>query len=656
MISKRTCRTLAATIAAAALVPLTGCGGTGASTSVTQQQPVAATRPALRGKVHGGQQPISGATVQLYAIGTSSITSASTPLLSPAAITDSNGGFNITGQYACPQQGSLVYIVSTGGNPGLSAGTNNAAAGLMAALGPCNYAATNGSGATIYTLDPSLFINMDEITTVAAVFALAPFMADYADIGSGSNLQGITYAFNSAAALANIGTGLSPGSAVPATVNVDFTTGFPVVVNTLADIIATCINSDGTGLPCGMLFRSTTANGVTPTNTLAVALAIAKNPGLSPSNLIDLIPPTAPFAPVLATAPNDWTLSFHYTNLNFNGPNISSPYGLAIDSTGNLWIANAGSNAITELYSGADGIHSIAAIARYTGGGILGAQAIAIDQSNNIWIANTAGNSVVELDNNGNVLSGSGYTSGGINAPVAIAMDSGGNAWVANFNGNSITQILANGTASAFSPITTGTYPISMPMGIAVDSNNQVWVSNSGLSETAGLAAQVLRFDANGNPQPSIYQMLQGTLGMAIDPYDTVWIAGNGTSSVGAFNHNGAFAFTGGVATGGGLNQSAGVAVDGQGVIWVTNNATAGSLSELAANTGIAVSPTTGFGSLNAPLGIAVDPSGNVWTANSGDNSLTEFIGVAAPTVTPIVANVSSAIALAKRAARAVKK
>jgi sugar lactone lactonase YvrE len=653
MIFERASRILTLTIAASLVpfVPLVGCG-TGAPPSATQKLPAVAVRSALHGKVHGGQQPISGATIQLYTIGTAGNASASTPLLSPAATTDANGSFSITGQYACPQQGSLTYIVATGGNPGLSAGTNNAALGLMAVLGPCNYATTNNSGAPIYTLDPSLNVNMNEVTTVAAVYALAPFMADYADIGTAGSLQGITYAFNSAAALADIGGGVSPGPTTPATVDAGLTTGFPVVVNTLADIIATCVNSNGTGSPCSLLFRYLTVNGVTPSNTIAIALAIAKNPATSPTNLINLITPSAPFVPVLPAAPNDWTISFHYTRINFNGPNLSSPGGLAFDGNGNLWIANETSNAVTELYSGADGVHNLASTAQFTGGGILGAQALAVDQSNNIWIANTAGNSVVELDDNGNVLSGSGYTAGGINAPVAIAVDSGGNAWVANFNGNSITQVLANGSASGFSPITMGTYAVSMPTGIAVDSNNQVWVSNSGLSETSGLTAQVLRFDANGNPQPSIYQMLQGTLGMAIDPYDTVWIAGNGTSSVGAFTHKGASAITGGVTTGGGLTQPVGIAVDGNGTIWVTNSATAGSLTELAATTGIAVSPITGFGSLNAPLGVAVDASGDVWTANAGDNTLTEFIGLAAPTITPIVANVASAIALAKRSAQ----
>jgi streptogramin lyase len=536
--------------------------------------------------------------------------------------------------------------VATGGNPGLANGTNNPAIAIMAALGPCNYATTNGAGATIYTLDPSTYINMNEVTTIAAVYALAPFMANYAAIGSGGNLQGITYAFNTAWALANVATGTTPSPTSPANITIDYNAGFPVVINTLADVLASCINSNGTGTPCDLLFRTTTFNGVTPSNTIAVALAIAKNPGVSPAGLLNLVPAAAPFAPVLSAAPNDWTLSFHFTYLQ-----LSTPNGLAVDSNGNVWIANQTSNTITELYSGADGVHPVSSAAQYAGGGILGAQALAVDQSNNIWIANTAGNSVVELDNNGNVLSGGGYTSGGINAPVAIAIDNGGNAWVANFNGSSITQVLANGSASAFSPITMGTYAVSMPTGIAVDSKNQVWVSNSGLSETSGLAAQVLRFDANGNPQPSIYQTLQGTMGMAIDPYDAVWIAGNGNSAVGAFNHNGAFAFTGGVATGGGLSQPSGVAVDGEGVIWVTNSGALGSLSELAANMGITVSPTTGFGSLNAPVGIAVDPSGNVWTANSGDNTLTEFIGVAAPTVTPIVANVASAVFQAKRSA-----
>jgi hypothetical protein len=52
------------------------------------------------------------------------------------------------------------------------------------------------------------------------------------------------------------------------------------------------------------------------------------------------------------------------------------------------------------------------------------------------------------------------------------------------------------------------------------------------------------------------------------------------------------------------------------------------------------ISPTTGFGSLNTPVSIGVDASGNVWTANFGSNTVSEFVGIASPVVTPIAANV----------------
>jgi len=126
------------------------------------------------GMVHGGQQPVAGATIQLYAVGTTGDGAASTPLLSPATVSDANGAFNITGTYTCPSSSSLVYIVANGGNPGLAAGTNNAALSLMAALGPCG------------NLTASTFIFVNEITTIAAVYPLAPFMTSSSAIGSSS--------------------------------------------------------------------------------------------------------------------------------------------------------------------------------------------------------------------------------------------------------------------------------------------------------------------------------------------------------------------------------------------------------------------------------------------------------------------------------------
>jgi len=76
----------------------------------------------------------------------------------------------------------------------------------------------------------------------------------------------------------------------------------------------------------------------------------------------------------------------------------------------------------------------------------------------------------------------------------------------------------------------------------------------------------------------------------------------------------------------------AAVAVDSSGTVWVANTQTAGSITEMVYANSTPLSPATGFGTLNQPSGIAIDPSGSVWTANAGDNSLSELIGIAAPT------------------------
>ena len=68
----------------AAALGISGCGGVG----VARQGAEPAAIPAgSQGVVRGGQQPVTGATVQLYAVGTTGDGSAAMALLSPAAMT-----------------------------------------------------------------------------------------------------------------------------------------------------------------------------------------------------------------------------------------------------------------------------------------------------------------------------------------------------------------------------------------------------------------------------------------------------------------------------------------------------------------------------------------------------------------------------------------
>src|SRR3984885_3429473 len=212
---------------------LTGCD---ASPSFHASSTTNTASVTIAGKIHGGQQPVTGSTVQLYAAGNSGYGAGAQALLSTSVTTDQHGNFNIpNGAYNCLTSANgqtlpanaQTYIVGTGGNPGLAPGTNNSAIALIAALGPCS------------NLNSSTFVNIDEVTTVASVWPLAPFMGYGAQVGTDpGNTQGLTTAFANVNSLVNIATGQSPGTSVPPGATI------PVAeINTLADILAPCVNS-----------------------------------------------------------------------------------------------------------------------------------------------------------------------------------------------------------------------------------------------------------------------------------------------------------------------------------------------------------------------------------------------------------------------------
>ena len=70
------------------------------------------------GKVLAVSQRVSGATVQLYAAGSTGYESAGTALLTSALTTNSAGGFTVPAGYMCPSSSTQVYLIARGGNPG----------------------------------------------------------------------------------------------------------------------------------------------------------------------------------------------------------------------------------------------------------------------------------------------------------------------------------------------------------------------------------------------------------------------------------------------------------------------------------------------------------------------------------------------------------
>jgi len=326
----------------AALAALTGCAMQPVSSDV-----VSDTKPALHGVVMGGQQPIVGSTIQVYAAGTGGDGTASAAVLSAPTTTNSSGSFSFTipNTYSCGSQ--ALYITATGGDP--LPGTPNNNAVLMAVIGPC-------SG-----INSNTYIQVNEVTTVAAVAALAPYMTSATSVASGSSdSAALATAFSLATELVNSSTGQAPGINLPANITTATSTtpvtaySSPVAaVNTLADIIAACVNTGGgvagNNNNCGTLFTyATPTGGSAPADTVTAVLDILKNPTANTSYLYALVGSTPPFVPAQTTTPSSFAVALLKRMF----------YGFPLDSnsdvtyTGSSSIGNGvTSTAVTPLYT-----------------------------------------------------------------------------------------------------------------------------------------------------------------------------------------------------------------------------------------------------------------------------------------------------------------
>jgi streptogramin lyase len=607
---------------------------------------------AIHGIVHGGQGPISGAQVYLYTPNTSryggagiaaSTSNASTSLLTSATgnaadgngnyyvTTASDGTFSITGDYTCPSTLSPVYLYAAGGNPG--SGTNSAAI-LLAGLGNCSASSP---------LPSSDVVQVNEVSTIATAYAFAGFATDPTHISSSGTtkaLAGIRLASDAVLTLANV---LANGTA-----RIGLPSGTGTVpqseIDTLASILAGCINTNGsvsatpTPTPCYTLFSNALSGGTTgtmPGDTATAAINIAHNPWANIGNLFALQSGSPPFIPDLSVAPNDFTIAINQTSGGLN-----TPYGVAIDGNGAIWVANDGAATISEFNTNGSSMSD----SPISGGGLSGPQFIAVDSGNDIWVTNNSGN-LSYFENNGTAIFPSGF--GDVSGPEGIAIDTSGHAWVANSCNsdcspiNSISEFSNEGNELSPNPAGFTGGGLNEPVNLAFDISGNLWVSNYGSDSITELTSGGVI--EGGSPISG--GGLSDPVGIAVDASGNIW-ASNSDNSLSKYDPTSATFLSGSGGYTGGLASPAGIAIDGAGNVWVANNGTSllanngTSISEFSSS-GVAITGTSGYqgGGLSGPLGVAVDSAGNVWVANAGNSSITKFVGAAVPVVTPIVSN-----------------
>jgi hypothetical protein len=600
------------------------------------------TGASLAGKLLSGNLPVSGAHVYLMAVATTGYGKPSVSLLDSGStgsqdsvgayvVTGTDGSFTIPGFYSCSAQTDL-YVYTSGGDSGLG---QNSAATELAAIGPCPQV-----GAVV----PPVIVN--EITTVAMSFALAGFANDalhVASSGSSLALTGVANAFVNASHLGPNTTGVAPTMIPSGSATVPQAT-----IDTLANILSSCIHSAGAGSPaCGALLDS--AGSAPPSSDTASAMiAVAHSPANNVATLFAQQPSTPPFAPYLTAVPNDFSLGLVFTG---GGMNLTN--GMAVDAMGNVWSTN-NSYYLTEIssagvfLSGTDGYFSGA----YTPG------PIALDLNGNVWIGNGAHTingpgSIFELSSNGTVLSGAnGYGFDLLRTPEGLAIDASNNIWVTDTASDDVVEFSNTGQVLSGTKGFTGG-GISNPYQLAITSSGNVWI-------TSATNYSISAISNTGVPlTPSTGVTGAGFFGgtsLAIDHQNNVWAVAEGSGGqISKISPNGVILSGSGYATNAlkGANPAGvTIAIDGDGNAWAPSGSQ--TIVELS-NVGETLSGASGYGGGIAPDAqyLVVDGSGDVWVSNSIYTPpptrgaagvytwrITEMIGVAAPVVTPLAAGV----------------
>ena len=294
------------------------------------------------------------------------------------------------------------------------------------------------------------------------------------------------------------------------------------------------------------------------------------------------------------------------TNAGFN------PFDVAVDSNGNLFIADWGNNRIRKVdtngiittvagsgngqyaYSfGGDGGYATNAVLSCPGG-------VAVDSRDNLFIVDQFNNRIRKVDTNGIITT----VDTALNSPRAVAVDTGGNLFIADYGYNRICKMDTNGIITTVAGNDNGGFSagdggyatnasLSWPEGVAVDSSGNLFIADFGDN-------RVRKVDTNGI---------------------ITTVAGNG---------NYGYSGDGGAATNAEMTDAFGVAVDSSGNLFIADceNYRIRKVTKCGIITTVAGYGTQAFfgdggyatsAGLSSPFGVALDSSGNLFIADHGN-------------------------------------
>ncbi|MBO9540478.1 IPT/TIG domain-containing protein [bacterium] len=299
---------------------------------------------------------------------------------------------------------------------------------------------------------------------------------------------------------------------------------------------------------------------------------------------------------------------------------LNSPHGVALDASGNLYIADRLNHRIRKVSAGT--ITTVAGNGNWGFSGDNGSplsakldspEGVVLDASGTLYIADSSnfrvrkvsGGLITTVAGNGaSAYSGEGVaTSVAISPPRYIALDASGNLYIADTDNHRVRKVDTSGTIST----------------VAGD-GNRGFSGDSGSATSARLdSPRGLAFDASGNLYITDYY--NGRIRKVSGGVITT-VVGNGGA---------AFGGDGGAATSATLRYPKAIAFDPTGNLYIADNenhrirkVSGGIISTFAGNGALisgdgAAASDAQFG---APAGLALDASGNLYMADSSQHCI----------------------------------
>ncbi len=324
--------------------------------------------------------------------------------------------------------------------------------------------------------------------------------------------------------------------------------------------------------------------------------------------------------------------------------NLSFPEGIAVDGSGNLYVTETGNHNIRKV-TAAGVVTTLAGsgAAGYADGTGTAAsfsfpQGIAVDGSGNIYVADSGNKRIRMVTPAGVVttLAGSGLsssldgtgTAATFNTPFGCAIDGSGNVYVTDFGEGSLRRVTPAGV------VTTVVSGLSSPLYVAVTSSGNLYVTASTVVKVSSGVASAFAGTtstafADGAPNVSTFS---GGGQLAFDSSNTLYVTDNNrlrkittAGVVSTLAGSGAASSVDGSGTAASFNSPQGVVVDGSGNVFVSDSAgyvirkvtAAGVVTTFAGSGTSGSNDATGTAAtFTAPRGLALDGTGKLYVAD----------------------------------------